>query len=283
MKRLTLLFLLFGLTTGVQDLTAQNKAIHGNGKLVTTSRIIEGFSTIKMSGSWAFAEIRCGEMPLVELYTDSNIDDFINIRKSGGVLEIDAGTSWIEPTEVKITIQIPYLTALETEGWADVIVKNIDSPELTFQGDVGSVMLEGSVAKLSIFSKQTKVDIRSLKVNSIFGEMTGNGTVLYSGEPLITGNFSDEVLMTDSESQQRISTERVQIVLYNNNWREKKLFVKGPPTHHFSYGFAIGPLMKKEEEWPVGTLLYSQGENEMKGELLLEVQSVNEGATIKLN
>jgi hypothetical protein len=283
MKKLTQLFLLFGLIAGFQPLFAQNKAIYGNGKLVNTTRIIEGITAVKISGSWASVEIRCGEMPLAELYTDSNIHDFVNMRKNGGMLEIDAGTSWIEPTELKIIIQIPYLTVLETQGWADVVVKNIDSPEFTFRGDVGSVELQGAVAKLSIFSQQAEVDIRSLKVNGIFGEVTGNGMVLYAGRPLITGNFSESVLMTDSESQQRTNTERVEIVLFNNNWREIKLFVEGPPTDHFSYGFAIGPLMKKEEEWPVGTLLYSQQENDMRGQLLLKVAPENADSTIKLN
>lgn len=262
-------------------LSAQNKPIKGTGQLKHATYILKDFTGIKISGSWAQATIRCGEMPLVKIVTDENIINFIRVHETGDRVEISA-LQWIEPTNADIIIQLPYLTSLETEGWVTATITNLKSPDFVYTGEVGTLIVTGMANQISIKTLKGNIDLCGVTVNSLQAEINGRGNVRYSGNPSLIHNGVGEMVHCNATSQE-IDTKTVNVVLYNNHWKTRQVFVRGPVSRNFSYGFEIGPFSKKTETWPVGTELFRANKDGGPDILIFRVAASDQDAVKKLN
>jgi hypothetical protein len=283
MKKLFLLFML-GMST---LLHSQTKRIDGNGKLSTRSLLVEQVSKIKVAGSWANVTITCGKMPLLEIYTDANIQPYIQVSNTNDLLAITATeNAWIEPTHLTIRIQLPYLHALELAGWGNIEIQHLDVERFLFKGDVGSLVVAGEVDTFTIESDQSRVDLQNVSIKQLNVTMTGRGTVVYGGTPLLTVAAAQGIVISTKEQEslkQNSKQDVVSITLYNNSMSKLNLVVEGPPKRNFSYGFALSMYAKKNEDWPVGTKLYLTKSGLVKGTLLHTVTKTDQHKVITLS
>jgi hypothetical protein len=227
--------------------------IPGNRQITDKLKTLDQFNSILIKGSWANVVIECGKMPMINITTDDNIQPYIKTELDNGKLTISA-TAWIEPTTVVIKIQIPFINSLETNGWVNVKLLNVNSPDLSLTGDVGKVLIAGAVQNLTINSKATIYQLNDLKIGKLSLAMAGAGRVYYKGKADIIGD-KQVVKNIDDDKSFRNTGKAVSFYLSNNGSQEKRLFIAGPDDQ-FSYGLDIKPNTSSMENLPEGTKIY---------------------------
>ncbi len=276
--------IIFSLLSLNSSLYAQHSAkIQGNGQVTSRMELLQPFSTLKLNGSWATVEVYCGKMPKIEITTDANIQSNVKAIVQKNILTIQS-EGWIEPTNMLIRIQTPFMTRLETDGWSRVTVQDINSQNFCAVGEVGSISLGGQVDELNLNLKTTHVDARQLKVKQLVVNMTGRGRVIYNGNPIrkINANEGQIVSATEAIKKNQETFSNIALTMRNNRLQPARLLVMGPDGNPFSYGFDIGPFSRRLEQWPIGTKVFQRDKVGNRGTLLLQVRPENAGKVVSL-
>lgn len=264
-----------GLTTTAN---AQNP-VNGNGEIVEQLRPLPTFSSVLIDFS-ADVTIVNGETPSFRIEGDENILPHIGTQVRGGKLRITQDR-WIEPSQpVVIYIGTPLTTKLETSGYSDVVIENIEGPRLQINAGVGDVTLHGTADRIQVRTKTGSIDATNLStdyadvaisshgtvklgaVNELVTNVSQTGTVVYAGTPADIKNRNDHanVISADAfEDLGKVEVPYVKFVLVNNSRKRMALRVEGPRARSFGYGFTLKANSERAENWPVGTKVYAEG------------------------
>ncbi len=272
-----------GLATLPAPLLAQ-KPVKGNRQLVTQMRSVDRFTSLAVKGSWANVTVECGGMPLVEVTTDANVAKYIRTNASGGTLTIDTDR-WIQPSQLKIRVQVPFVQQVSVEGWVKVDVNGLQGGRLALFGETGTLTLAGRLDSLMISGGQLMVNAKDLAVPQINAKIGFGGTVVHQDQTKLSAT-GEGIAYTAAayEKRELVKPEVVSFTLYNPSNRRMQIYVRGPRERSFSYGFPLGAFAKRSENWPVGTRIYTSplGGGTL-GKLLYEVTPATAGQLIRLD
>lgn len=265
--------------------------VKGNG--VRTTRLLtpEGFTRIEVH-TFARTVIRCGLMPKVEVETDENLQDKLEIRVRGAALTIDT-KYYLEPTFLEIRIQLPVLTGFENEGWADHRIEDIHSSQLSVRCPTGSVRLSGKASECRIYTENGSVLAGELHVERANIRVTGHGGVEIHAAQLETDLGSRGSVVNkaapkmDALKAEKIDSPQPEIptvsfTLKNPEFQRKRYQIQGPGGVRFRYGFSIGPLGIRKEQAPAGSKIYEETRLGLRGRLVAVLEVEQEGETVVL-
>lgn len=271
--------------------------INGNGKMVTITRSTGVFSGVKVDFP-AEVEIICQTIPHLEITSDENIIPYLDIRMEGSTLNI-LQRKWIEPSRtVHITIGTAFLHRLETGGYGEYWIKNIDAPQFTLVNPVGTVELEGRADRLVANVGTGKVDASQLttlesditvtsfgwvkvQVKDVLrAQVAENGKVIYTEKPSqIYG--AGPVFPAENDNPSPEGKPRyIRVTLLNNSPSKIDMIIKGPPGQRFSYGAPLRPGQRRTEDMPVGTHIYL--DHIISRKLLVTILEKDENQVVKL-
>ena len=280
---------------------AQGPPINGNGTIIEQMRPLSNFTVILLDFS-ANVTIVNGETPSFRIEADENVLPFIGTKVRGRKLMITQDR-WIEPSQqIVIHIGTPFTAKLETSGYSDVSIKNIDGPRLQIEAEVGKVTLEGKTERVQIQTKTGRIDARGLQVayadvaisshgivrihdvSELVANISETGTVVYNEPPEEVRNRHDGAAIISAaayEAREAAEVQYIEITLFNNSRENLDLRVEGPQQRSFGYGFPLIANGTRKENWPVGTKVYKQGRL-LADELLLTIDEDMADQQIKL-
>ncbi|MDX2250333.1 MAG: DUF2807 domain-containing protein [Bacteroidia bacterium] len=292
MKRFILIFL-FGIFIPLMAFSQ----INGNGQIITTTRSAGVFTGIVIDFP-AEVEIICQTIPHLEITTDKNILPYIQVETEGATLKILQG-KWIEPTQtVRIKIGTAFLHKLETGGYGEYWVRNIQSPVFKLHNPVGTVELEGTTDYLEVSINTGKVDASQLVARHVkaeihsFGqakvhaldmleaEVAVNGKLIYLEKPEQIKGTGPIVSLSQVEDEPAVEVKYIKLILMNNSLSKVDLYIQGPPHRRFSYGIPLGAGQRRKEELPVGTRIYL--DQVITRKLLATIEEKDENQLVKL-
>ena len=260
------------------------KPVKGNRQVVTQMRSVDRFTSLAVKGSWANVTVEIGRMPLVEVTTDANIAEYIRTNTNGGTLTIDTDR-WIQPSQLKIRVQVPFIQQVSVQGWVKVELSGLAGGRLALTGETGTLVLAGRLDSLRITGGQLMVNAKDLAVPQITATLGFGGTVVHQEQSKV--NASGEGIAYTAAAYERrevVMPEVVSFTLYNPSNRRMQLYVRGPRERSFSYGFPLGAFAKRSENWPVGTRIYTSPlGGATLGKLLYEVTPATAGQVIRLD
>lgn len=296
---------LFGLTLAIMltfssDAYAQ-KPVNGNGRIVEQIRPLDTFSGVLLDFS-ANVTIVNGQTPSFRIEADENVLPHIGTKVRFGKLHITQD-KWIEPSQkVVIHIGAPFTSKIETSGYSNVVVENIDGPRLQVDAGVGNVMLHGKADRLRIRTKTGNVNASDLEtgyadvaisshgtvklgsVEELIVDAANTGTVIYAEQPgeIQSKNEKTRIISAaDYEEPEATEIKYVEFRLVNNSRSRIALRVEGPQQRSFGYGFSLGASGARKENWPVGTKVYKEGRL-LTDELLVTITEDMAGKRVKL-
>lgn len=275
--------------------------IKGNGKIETLKRSLALFSELEVNFP-AKVIVNCKSLAQLEIVTDENIFEGIEIRNAGGKLSI-LQEKWISPTQITITIGVPFLSKLTTGGYGDFYVNNLEGSTFYLDNAVGNVHLAGQVERLEVEMNKGYLDALKLETKEAYATFDGygemrihvseyyeikRGTMTSSKRVTKPGSFritkksiEGFMVMTPfKEDKKKGKVERISLKLHNNQASKVDLYIQGPEQHPFSYGISIQPFLKRKENFPLGTEIYL--DKILGKELLYTVQLEDRDQVVKL-
>lgn len=177
------ILLILMLVCGLKNLPAQN-SFRGSGNIITKTFALDQFDKVEITNLNARIQIQLGEPFAVSVKTDDNLTDILSFSVNNGVLvlkqENPAGKSWIEPTEINVTIKMPELSKLFNYTNANVYVKSFVGRYLGIENNSnGNITVAGKrVDQLDIINTGNgSVDTKSLESGKADVNCRGNGSV----------------------------------------------------------------------------------------------------------
>ena len=204
MKTTNITFLILGLLfTSCSSLFTTT--IHGSGIPASETRTLPGFTTVDLQGA-ADLQITLGAQDSLRVETDHNILSFVDTWVQGGKLCVStkSGVNFSTSLGVKVILTMKSLSRVDLTGMGNVRVLGvIQDLDVTLTG-LGNITLEGVCGRFNasltgngtIFAQGlqaqdvnislTGVGDTRVQVNrSLNAEITGMGSIYYSGSPLL--------------------------------------------------------------------------------------------------
>lgn len=220
MKSLATLILL----SSVFIFTACGEHIKGNGKVEERQQNLDHFTSIDLSGMFEVELIEGDEQ--IEVITDENLHDHINISVKNGELIIDTRDKYLDAEQILLRIYYRDLNEIDVsgavslntenqlqtnhftldvsgacEGNLNVAVEELEieisgGGELTLSGEANHLDIDvsgaGEIKALDLIAQEADLEITGageieLSVeNRLNVEVTGAGEVRYLGDPTIS-------------------------------------------------------------------------------------------------
>ncbi|MCB0607327.1 MAG: DUF2807 domain-containing protein [Lewinellaceae bacterium] len=289
--------------TFLAALPAQSSGlVKGDGNIQTSKRSMGIFTAVSVNFP-AEVEVVCKSFPFLEITTDKNILDKIEVSESGGELSISQ-QGWIEPSKgVSIKIGAAYIDHLETGGYGNYTVTGIDVSAFNLVNPVGKVTLKGKAGELNVNLATGSVDAAGLiagkalvqisswgtakiyATESVGGYVTGRGKVEISGNPpKIDLNTSEGVVQQASGNADAAAPaiQYVNVKVRNNRMSGVDVVIQGPEERRFSYGTSFMGFQGKKEYFPVGTEIYEVDKSGEKTRMLVRIEAASDGKTVNL-
>ena len=282
------------LLIGIQTNASAGDLIKGNGTVISQKRSLEKFHRIEIE-TFCNVTVNNGSMPMMELKTDENIAEKLNIRVEDGVLIVST-EYWLEATVLELNLQTTFITSFKNSGWGRISIRNLQTDKFELYGKTGKISLEGKVNKLIINAGTGNIDASNMEAQSVEIDKTAhdkvkvnaknrlviNGNtnnVFYTGKPeLIKNGVSESPKGMDNLEKTQV--EYVTVKIKNNSLLNMAFVIRGPEERSFSYGFSMFPFSTKKEKVPVGTQFFDET---ITGEKLLRtVKKDDDGKTINL-
>ena len=155
----------------------------GNGNVITETRTVSDFHSIKSSGS-IDVEISPAESFSVEVQNDDNLMEYVITEVQNGVLEVRYKSGSYSNDHAKVIVYAPTLKDISSSGSADIMINGTlqSSGEITFRlsgsGDVDGSVDAPSVKAYSSGSGDIKLSGRS---KDFLCEIRGSGDVKCEG------------------------------------------------------------------------------------------------------
>ncbi len=127
--------------------------LDGSGDHVTETYAVDRFTSIDIGDAFIVdIEIAPDASPSVEVTTDDNLIDRIEVDVSDGTLHIDeSGHRMLDPTLAEVRIVVPRLEAITAKGAGTIDVEGIDVDEFRVElSGARIVSLAGTVHRLEV-------------------------------------------------------------------------------------------------------------------------------------
>ncbi|MCB0658678.1 MAG: DUF2807 domain-containing protein [Saprospiraceae bacterium] len=271
-----ILILTFG---GFRQILAQNRIIHGNGRVEQAFYPLESFRALVLDLN-AEVGIHNGGMPQMSVSADANLLAALNVQVKNQVLTLDIKKGfWIESGSFKIDLTVPYLVSLETDGsqtgMGAIKVEDINTDQFSCQLTAGTITLTGRTNQLIVHSsnqgapyQQGVLDASGLIANQVEATIGGSNrakvqaihvlevdlrqhaSLSYTGNPdkIITRGITQLVApdvygVPAETSTKTTGNPRKQLdyiqVTVRNNSWKRQAFVIKGPTEN-GHGFSYG-------------------------------------------
>ncbi|RYF87098.1 MAG: DUF2807 domain-containing protein [Chitinophagaceae bacterium] len=162
------------------------RRVEGNGKIVTREQSVGKFRTVDVSGALN-VYLKQDSQQSVRVETDENLQEYLDIHESDGVLYIDTRNNVnLDPSndDIKIYVSAPEYRALHVSGASNIRGENKLSTPETFDIDLSG-------------ASGIDVDIKAPRVNA---ELSGASSIKLAGETKdlsIEGSGASEVKCFD--------------------------------------------------------------------------------------
>lgn len=143
------------------------KRVKGNGNVITETRTISGYNSIDVSGNLD-VYVRQDSVQLVKVETDENLQEYVIVDESGGVLRIKPrrGYSLRSSKPIKVYVSGNGFRRFEASGSCDIFSENM-------------IISSGSVDIDLSGSCDAKLELRSPRITA---DISGSGSVTLKGE-----------------------------------------------------------------------------------------------------
>ncbi|MEL7531107.1 MAG: DUF2807 domain-containing protein [Bacteroidota bacterium] len=298
--------ILFFLAVFVSTLFA-NAQVAGNAQRETRLLDLASFSELRVQIE-ANMIIDCQEEARLEITTDANLFEYIEIETKGNILILKQKEN-IQPTRgIQISLGAKDMAVLQTAAAATIQVVGIDREDFRLVNPGATVLLEGKTEELRLAieigqveasrltTERAVVDIWSSGIatinasEAVSGKISNGGRLIYHGSPAVVNtNTSDGgiTLAIQHEREENANGARfaadapVQVTIINKTGDFLQTVVRGPGPKPFGYGLPFQPGITREESWPVGTKVFLVNKLGMRS-LLFEVQASDQGGEIIL-
>ncbi len=298
--------ILFILALFVSTLIA-NAQVEGNAKRETRLLDLADFSELRVQIE-ANMIIDCQEEPRLEITTDANLFEYLEIETKGNILILKQKED-IQPTRgIQISLGAKDMAVLQTGAAATIQVVGIDRDDFRLVNPGATVLLEGKTEELRLAievgqveasrltTERAVVDIWSSGIATInasekvSGKISNGGRLIYHGSPAIVNTNTSEGGITlavqhenegETQGARFASDAPIQVSVINKTGAFLQTVVRGPGLNPFSYGLPFQPGITREENWPVGTKVFLVNKMGMRS-LLFEVQASDQGGEIVL-
>lgn len=290
--------------TMLLQLNISNAQIRGNGKIIVQEIEVVPFETVHINFP-IIVEIDANAAHSLVITTDDNILPNIVLENKNNKLSI-LQDEWIQPTQmVKVKIGTKGLTTLETGGYGNTKVYNLNEEKFQLINTVGKVTLEGQVNKLDFNIETGELDASKLVaqhvnakiqshgeatinvIKSLEGKIEENGKLVFLEKPELQNielGEDSEIYSLEMEKAQKekvLPIKYVNVKLKNNRFTRIHTQVKGPKNRKFGYGMPFNPGQKRAERYPIGTQIFKVNKMGMK-KLLVTIKAEDDGQVVKL-
>jgi len=183
-----------------------HETVRGSGIAKTEERTVGDFDRILLEGS-SNVTVKVGETKAVTVSGDDNLVSWVTTEVSGGLLKIgNRPGSYSTRTPLVVTVSVPALAALRSQGSSDVSVTGVsgEAIEITVTGS-GDVEASGKIGRLdakvsgsgdlrlaglegrevcAMLSGSGDIDVSAKE--TLVASLSGSGDVIYRGEPKLT-------------------------------------------------------------------------------------------------
>lgn len=193
------------------SLITNRRTISASGNVIRQPRTVTGFSAVALSGIGEVT-LKQGATESVTVIADDNIAPYLTTEVYDGVLTLGLSDDVIftGPVTLRYEVTAKTLTGVENSGLGSITGDGIDTPALAVDlSGGGEITLKGTAAAQRVtVSGLGKIDLAELngrnaivsvsgageaRVNAadtLKAEISGLGSVLYTGQPRIEKNIS---------------------------------------------------------------------------------------------
>ena len=161
----------------------------GNGRVVSQDRTAKNFTGVILE-SVGNVTIYCGEEFNVVVTADSNVQDKITAKVSGGNLIIDS-KNYLRTTKIKIDVYMPELSYVKLEGAGSIMINDGSSSDLRVilsgVGNIDALNFEAENADLTLSGAG---DIKTWATRNLKCKLSGVGNIMYQGDPSLNISIS---------------------------------------------------------------------------------------------
>ena len=160
--------------------------IRGNGRVVSRDRAAGSFYGVCLTGTGNVNIHQAGSYR-VTITTDSNIQDYIEVRNNNNMLQISEKFNYgLNATRLVIDVYLPRLEIIDLKGSGNF--KIVDGKNANLQismSGTGNIDAQNFEAANVIVNLSGFGDVKVWATNSITGKISGFGNLYYRGNPLI--------------------------------------------------------------------------------------------------
>ncbi|MDB5988190.1 MAG: hypothetical protein JWR16_3243 [Nevskia sp.] len=148
----------------------------GSGNVATQTRELPPFDAIDIDGS-TDVEVHFGSPQQVSVIGDDNLLDLIDLSVHDGRLVVSSHGSYRSHRDLKVSVQLPALDAIEIEGSGDIALHGVNGGKLKLQIEgSGDIKADGAVDELALrISGSGDAQLRSLSAKRATVEISGSG------------------------------------------------------------------------------------------------------------
>lgn len=284
-----------------------NAQVEGNAKRETRLLDLDTFTELRVQIE-ANMIIDCQQEERLEITTDANLFEYLEIETKGNILIIKQKAD-IKPTSgIQISLGAKDMAVLQTSAAATIQVVGIDRDDFRLVNPAATVLLEGKTEELRLAievgqveasrlqTERAVVDIWSSGIatvnasDAVSGKITNGGRLIYHGSPAEVNTNTSEggiSLAVQHERQENPNGARfaadapIKLTIINKTGDFLQTVVRGPGPRPFGYGLPFQPGITREETWPIGTKVFLVNKLGMRS-LLFEVQPSDQGGEIIL-
>lgn len=194
-----------GIWTAVSHKEPSSGVTRGSGVSATEPRNVSTFTDVELAGSNTVT-IRVGAPPSVEVTGDDNLVGRVTTVVRTGRLVIGNTGAFTTKAPMHIAVSLSSLDSVELSGTGTVTVEGVASPQFAARlSGTGTLVASGTTQKLTAVLGDTgtldlhdlvAVDvtaqlegtgtIRIHATSTLDATLTGSGSILYQGNPMVT-------------------------------------------------------------------------------------------------
>ena len=149
---------------------------------------MQGFNGITLNGV-GNVNVHPGETYKVIVTTDSNLQDWVLTSVNGNNLRISQRPGSFNPTELTIDVYMPELRSISLSGAANFRINNGTASKVDFSlSGAGSIDAQNFQIQNVTIRLSGVGNAKIWATNTLNGTLSGNGSILYKGNPTIKIN-----------------------------------------------------------------------------------------------
>ncbi|AXI02241.1 head GIN domain-containing protein [Aquirhabdus parva] len=178
---------LAGCKIGLDDLVN----VKGSGTTLNQTRTLGSFSAIDLEGATDI-QITQGAVQSVRVTADDNIVPLITTTVKNGRLIISSTKSYSTQNDVRVTVVVPKIEAIEINGSGDVELNAISANKLkTTVSGSGNITAEGRVDTFTaIVNGSGDIDAEKLLAKNATVRVTGSGSVVLNSSDTLDADVT---------------------------------------------------------------------------------------------